>query len=368
MGTVFREPEFFAPMRPLLKALTAAGLLFAADAARAAEPALIGLSAPLGETMALLGEQVLDGATLAAHTAGVELLAQDDQCSAEGGKAAAEAFVESGALVVVGFLCTEAIEAALPILARAGIPTITPGVRADRLTDRRDKTGFLLWRLAPRADDEVRAVTAILSRLWRENLFAIVDDGTVYGRELAEGFRLGVEMAGLRPVFVDTYRPQSDNQVGLVGRLRRAGATHVFVGGDRDDIAIIARDAAAVDLELTIAGGEALRAASERELAAGTLMIAPPEWSDMIDEGVAEQFSQGAVLPEGYALPAYAAVEVAHQALEAAREAENTLPAALSAGSFATILGPVAFDAKGDLKESPFRLFRYDGERFLPIE
>ncbi len=82
--------------------------------------------------------------------------------------------------------------------------------------------------------------------------FAIVDDGTIYGRELAESFRLAAEQAGLKPVFVDTFRPQMDNQIGLIGRLRKAGATHVFVGGDRDDIAIMARDAAELAADLTL--------------------------------------------------------------------------------------------------------------------
>ena len=76
-----------------------------------------------------------------------------------------------------------------------------------------------------------------------DELFAIIDDGTIYGRELAESFALAAEQAGLKPVFVDTFRPQLDNQIGLVGRLSKAGATHVFAGGDRDDIAIMGRDA-----------------------------------------------------------------------------------------------------------------------------
>ena len=56
--------------------------------------------------------------------------------------------------VVVGFLCTEAIEAAMPILKDAGIPVITVGVRTDSLTDRKVKTGWPVFRLAPRADAE----------------------------------------------------------------------------------------------------------------------------------------------------------------------------------------------------------------------
>lgn len=355
-------------MRLPFAALAAAVALAIAVPARAEGPP-IGVAAPFDERTAVLGAQMRDGASMAARETGARLLVRDDACTAEGGAAAARAFVAARVGIVVGFLCTESIEAALPILREAGIATITPGVRTDSLTDRRVRTGNLVWRLAPRADAEAEAVSSILTRLWRGALFAIVDDGTIYGRDLAESFRLAAETAGLQPVFVDNFRPQSDNQIGLVGRLRRAGATHAFVGGDRDDVAIMARDAAGLDYPLTLAGGEALRAAGEIPLAAGMLMIGPPEWSDLADAQTLERYAQEGVVPEGYTLLAHAAVQIAVQALEAS-QAEGTAAADIlsRAGPFPTIVGDIAFDEKGDLTRNPFRLFRYDGTRFQPVE
>lgn len=355
-------------MRLQFTVLAVAAMLALAGPARAEAP-LIGLAAPLDEATGLLGAQMRDGAGIAAEAAGARLTVQDDECSAAGGRAAARAFVRQEVAVVVGFLCTEAIEAALPILAQAGIATITPGVRTDALTDRRERTGFLVWRLAPRADAEAQAAASFLIRRWRDELFAIVDDGTIYGRDLSESFRLAAEMASLQPIFVDTFRPQSDNQIGLAGRLRRAGATHVFVGGDRDDLAIIARDAAELGYEVTLAGGEALRAAGRFPLAVGTLMVGLPEWADIADPAVLERFAEAGVAPDGYALPAHAAVEVALQAARLATSGERGVAAILSQGGpFDTALGEIAFDAKGDLSRNPFRLFRYDGTRFVPVE
>ncbi|MDQ2705359.1 MAG: ABC transporter substrate-binding protein, partial [Pseudomonadota bacterium] len=202
----------------------------------------IGLAAPLTGPSAILGEQMRTGAGMAAERLAdpaVRLTVVDDGCTADGGARAARELVAAEVRIVVGFLCSEAIEAALPILKEANIPTITIGVRADSLTDRRNRTGWPVYRLGPRADAEREAAGRLLARLWENELFAIVDDGTIYGRELSESVRLATEKAGLSPVFVDTFRPQLDNQIGLVGRLQRAGATHVFAGGDRDDIAVI---------------------------------------------------------------------------------------------------------------------------------
>jgi branched-chain amino acid transport system substrate-binding protein len=351
---------------PWVVALAAIALA-TSGTARAAD-VRVGLAAPLSDTMAILGGQLRAGAELAARAANAELVIVDDRCTADGGALAAREFVRQDVQAVVGFLCTEAIEAALPILTEAGIPVITSGVRSDGLTDRHVRTGWLVWRIAPRADAERAAAASILTRLWRDDLFAIVDDGTIYGRELSESLRLAVETAGLKPVFFDTYRPQSENQIGLVGRLRRSGATHVFVGGDRDDVGIMARDAAGLDYPLTIAGGEALRSAGDVPLAEGTLMIATPEWAEMLDEGTVAMFDAEGIIPEGYVVPSYASVEVALQAIEQAAAGSDSIAATLRDGSFQTLLGEISFDEKGDLTTNPFQLLRFDGERFLPTE
>jgi len=342
------------------------GLLLAGIAC--AEPLRLGISAPLSGPSAILGTQMRSGAEAAAEDGSVALEIGDDACTAEGGARVARQFVEARVRIATGFLCGESIEAAMPILKEAGIPVITIGVRTDSLTDRREKTGWPVFRLGPRADGEHEATARLLTKLWREALFAIVDDGTIYGRELAESFRNAAEQDGLKPVFNDTFRPQLDNQIGLVGRLRKAGATHVFVGGDRDDIAIMARDAHKIGADIVFAGGEALRAAAGPvPLAAGTLKIALPEWQEVASPAVVSEFKAKGIVPEGYVLPAYAAVEVARRAFADAGPSGD-LNKTLTEHDFQTAIGPVRFDDKGDLSENPYRVFRYDGTRFTPVD
>jgi branched-chain amino acid transport system substrate-binding protein len=349
------------PIRTLcaLSALVLAG--------QAGAQASIGLAAPLTGPSAILGEQMRTGASMAAERLGdpaVRLSVADDGCSADGGARAARELIAAKVQIVVGFLCSEAIEAALPILKAANIPAITVGVRADSLTDRRNRTDWPVYRLGPRADGEREAAGRLLARLWESELFAIVDDGTIYGRELSESVRLAAEKAGLSPVFVDTFRPQLDNQIGLVGRLQRAGATHVFAGGDRDDIAVIGRDAAQLQTNLIVAAGETLRSIGEIPLAPGTLMVALPDWPDGAVPAVAAAFAERRILAQGYVLPAYAAVEVAHAAIAGAVGGSI---GDLSGRDFVTAIGTLSFDDKGDLTENPYRMFRFDGTRFNPV-
>lgn len=334
---------------------------------RSAAAESIGVSAPLSGPSEILGTQMRDGASAAATQPFVHI--GDDACTAEGGVALAKTFVADKTSIVIGYLCTEAIEAAMPILAAAGIPVIAAGVRTDSLTDRRQKTRWPVFRLGPRADSERSAAAAMLTRLWRENLFAIIDDGTIYGRELAETFRAAAEQAALKPVFVDTFRPQMDNQVALVGRLRKAGATHVFVGGDREDIAIMGHDAAELGYPLTIAGGETLRAEpGTAEVAEGTLMIAMPEWRDVAEKSAVDKIQAQGAAAEGYALPAFAAVQIATKAVQEAKASGRSIADVLATETFATAIGPIKFDAKGDLSENPYRIFRLEDGRFWPLE
>ncbi|TIW51815.1 MAG: ABC transporter substrate-binding protein, partial [Mesorhizobium sp.] len=132
-------------MRPLVTILAVlASIAFAGNAG--AEDLVVGVAAPLSGPSAILGKQVEAGAGLAAEANGAEIKTLDDACTADGGVAAARDFAAAKVDVVVGFLCTEAIEAALPILKEAGIPVITVGVRTESLTDRRAKTGWPVYR------------------------------------------------------------------------------------------------------------------------------------------------------------------------------------------------------------------------------
>src|SRR5690606_13601679 len=199
----------------------------------------IGFAAPLSGTFAPLGQQLRDGAQVAANTMSVQLAISDDQCSAEGGKTAADNFVRENVQIATGFLCSEALEAALPILNEKNIPVLTSGISDLTLSERRASTHLPVFRLSAGIEKEMRATSSFLASLWRSQPFAIIDDGTIEGRQRASLLLASLREQQLQPVFTDTYRPGLENQNALVARLRRAGATHVYVGGERDDIAAI---------------------------------------------------------------------------------------------------------------------------------
>jgi branched-chain amino acid transport system substrate-binding protein len=128
------------------------------------------------------------------------------------------------------------------------------------------------------------------------------------------------------------------------------------------------RDAAQLDAGMAFAGGETLRAAPGHALyPIGTLMIALPIWEETADKPVLDAFAAADLLPEGYALPAYAAVQVAVEGGKLAQAAGKPMAQVLTGHDFSTAIGPVRFDEKGDLSQNLYRAFRFNGVRFVPI-
>jgi len=353
-------------IRYLLRAGLLAGLL--ASSAGSASAAVLGVVAPRSGPYAALGLQILQGARAAAEAGGDTLVEIDESCEESGGAAVAKALVDAKAGVAIGFLCVETLTTALPQLRAAQIPAITVSVRSKILMEDADRNGWPFFRMAPVEGAEADKAASILLDIWKAEPIGLIDDGTIYGRELTAAVRQKIEAGGITPVFTDTFRPGQEQQVALVRRLAKAGATHVFIGGDRTDVAIIARDAASENLPLMMMGGDTMRAANRPvPLRDGVLAVTMPDYAGRPEAAAAAGALRAqSIEPEGYVLPAYAAAQVAHQALAKTGDNKAALPASLTGDIFTTVVGPVDFDASHELAHNPLTLLDWRGTDFVP--
>jgi branched-chain amino acid transport system substrate-binding protein len=335
---------------PLCCAVTLLGSANAADR--------IALAVPLEGPFALLGKQVAAGAQAAAKVLGKSLITVNDGCEPEAGPALASAIVAAKPDAAIGFLCLESLNGALPSLKESNIPALSIAARADALTLKKDKTGFLFSRIAPRDGMEAEALATYLLPLWRDKNFAIVDDGTIHARDLVESFRLAAAESGLKPVFSDTFRPGLDKQNALANRLRKAGATHVLFGGSIDDALILSRDAQSYG-GLTLALGESALPSEPQTEHGPILALALPDLTLLPDSAAAKlAIAAEGVLPDAYALRAFAAVELT---------AADATGAGGSSGAFSTAAGTIAFTPAGDLAVNPFRLAELKNGSYVPV-
>lgn len=345
--------------------------LFIAQMALAAPAFAAGLKvavvAPVEGPFAMLGKQMIDGAAFQAGERGSEITTITESCDPADADALAKALVASGAEAAIGFLCTESLEAMLPALAESGMPAITLSVRSDILMEDVLKKKWPLYRLAPSGKSESAAVTDTIIANWRDRPLALIDDGTIHSRELVESVRNALAEIGITPVFTDTYRPAQEQQVSLVRRLAKSGATHVFTGGDRNDTAVIARDAKAENVPITMIGGDVLNAADLNvPLENGVFAVTVPDPARSRDAApVVKAMRAAGIEPDGYVLPAFAAVSLLEQANEQAAKDEGSLADALQKGPYRTVLGPLRFNSAHELADSPYRLMQWQDGRFV---
>ena len=342
--------------------------LFLAAAPALAEPLHIGLVIPQSGQFKPLGDHVRE-AFRVWETANPDqfedLVEGDDGCSEQAGTDAAAAMIEAGVNVVVGFLCTESLAAALPLLSDENIPVITLTVRADIIGEEAARLGWQFFRLAPRAGSEAEIASDAIFRLWADKSFALIEDGAISGRELVEAIRIDLENRGLKPNFVDNYRPGQATQPSLIRRLQSAGVSRVFVGGERSDLAVIAMEATRQGVDLEFMGGDTLHAPQgELPIPDGTLaVLAAGATPGPEAEAARAALESAGLIVEGLRIPAYAAAEILGTIATRMQYSEMDLDEALRTATFSTALGPVTFDQNGERREPGFVLaILQDGE------
>ncbi len=295
---------------------------------------------------------------------------EDDACKADNALAAANRAIGRGDALVVGHVCAESAFAAAPVYVEHGLLAITPAVTADRFTDQRP--GPTLFRLAARDDAQGATAGAFLAERFGGRRIAILNDGSPYGKPLAEATRRAMNDAGKREARADTYDPGAKDYAALAERLIADAIDVVFVGGDQGDVALILKALRAGGSDAVVVGGDALAtsefAASAGPAAEGTLLTFFTDWRRGGDaDGVTATLRTAGVEPQGYVLPAYAAVQLWAAGRRASGSAEGAvLASTLSGTTTPTVLGTVGFDPKGDAAIQGFSIFRWQDGALVP--
>lgn len=344
-------------------------------AAQKSEP-VVGLSLPLTGQAGKLASLFLAGAKLALEDhnsrtgTAARLMTADDGCDREIARLAAAELKEAVPDIITGLLCNDPAYEIATQLRQTGIPVLVAGARSVRLITDREREEWNLWRLSPGDDEASTALAATLAKLWTGKAYAIVDDGTAGGRTDADGFRAGMEAAGLAPQFQDSFRPTQSTQARLVRRLQNAGVTHVFIAAGPEDIAMIARNAKELGVSLTIVGPETLDIlpylGAELQPPEGILAhLANLPSSHPEALAVLERIAGRGIAPEPHVVLGYQAMQVA---LAATGDSPAETAANLANLTFETVLGPVRFAPDGSMAVSPYRLYRWNGTNFDPAE
>lgn len=357
-------------MRAMLGALMALVLSAALVCAPAnAEPLRIGVAAPLHGADAIFGNQLRLGVEQAIadiNASGgflglkAKAVSGDDGSDPKKGVEIAKGFQKSGIDLVVGDFSSAVTIPASAIYAEGGALDITPSAFAPAVTDRGLAT---IFRTCGR-DDQQAGVAAnfLLDRHYAK--IAILHDRTTTGKELADSVRKTLAASGTDDVFYGSFAEGSRDLSGLLRRMRSAGTQIVFWGGGASGAALVVRQLRDAKARIPLLGGVALAsddfATQAGPAADGTLSVFPrdprdrPEAADLLRRLEAKDLDPG-----GYVFYAYAAIQVIRQAADKAHSlAPKALADTMHSGmTFQTVLGPMAFDEKGDPKVSDLTVY-----------
>jgi branched-chain amino acid transport system substrate-binding protein len=360
--------------------LAAALLLSLAAVIPAHAEIVVGVLAPLSGVYAPLGEEIRDGAAQAVeaiNSAGgvngepLKLEAMDDRCDARTADAAANQMAGKGAKLVVGDLCLGASQAAAAVFAANDIVQIAPGTMHPSFTDNRAGPG--VFRICGRDDQQGIVAGRFLAAHFPKDKIAILDDKSPYGKSLADATRQAMNAAGVHETLTDSYDQGQKSYNDLAGTLADAGIGVVFIGGHPAEAGLIARAMKDAGMTTTLVSGDALLAEAfwneAGDASDGAIATYPPDAArDPANAGLVATLKAAGVAPEGYVFNAYAAVQVWAAAASTAGTVDfDRVVSALAAGSFDTVIGKVAFDAKGDSTLPAYVPWIWSGGNYAPL-
>ena len=331
---------------------------------------IIGLSLPLSGNAATLGKQFVAGARLALKllpgAKNIKLVISDDGCDAELAGLAIDDIRNAGAILVTGFLCNEPVFTAVNLLQESSMPILVSGARSNTILKDRIRHSWNVWQMAPQDANASQSAFDILVKRWKSTPYAIVDDGTVFGRTQADDFRALMKEAGNKPQFVDNFRPAQSTQAGLIRRLSKSGAEAVYLAASGEDVVLISRNMIEFGASLEIATGEAVSRLpyieDNKGIPVGLLAIMPllPEEIPTVRE-LAKILESEKLEPEPYLLLGYATIQVV---IDYLADGENSF----ANKQYSTILGPITFDEAGKNTSQKYFLHRWNGSGFTKID
>ncbi len=347
----------------------AGAMVLGAAGAQAQAQIKIAVAGPITGQYAAFGVQLRNGAQQAVadiNKAGgvlgqqLSLTIGDDACDPRQAVSVANQFADQGVKFVAGHYCSGSSIPASKVYGEEGILEITP---ASTNPDYTDQGGWQTFRLCGRDDQQGKVAGDYVAAHFKGERVAVLNDNTAYGKGLADQTQKNLVADGVQPALVQTYTPGEKDYSAVVSRMKDAGIQVIYLGGYHTEAGLIIRQAKEQGMNATLIGGDALMTKEFWQIAGpagqGTMMTFAPDVTRRATAAdVVREFAAAHIDPEGYTLYTYAAVQIWAEAAKKAGTADPQKVAATlkSGGPWASILGSIGFDRKGDV-EGPSYVF-----------
>jgi branched-chain amino acid transport system substrate-binding protein len=353
--------------RSLLAAAATMGVAMTMTAAPAQAQIQIAAVGPMTGEYATFGQQMKAGAeqaiadiNKAGGVLGQQLVLNvgDDACDPKQAVSVANQMAAKKVKLVAGHFCSGSSIPSSKVYAEEGVLQISPASTNPKYTD---EGGWNTFRVCGRDDQQGLVAGQYMAKNFKGEKIAILHDNSTYGKGLADQTQKALHGAGGKEALYTAYTPKEKDYSALVSRLKQAGISVIYVGGYHTEAGLIIRQAKAQGMKATLVGGDALVSSEFWQIAGdagnGTLMtFSPDPRLNKVAADVVKSFKDKGIDPEGYVLYTYAAIQIWADAVKKTKttDPKKVAEALKAPGTWASVLGPMSFDSKGDPKGSGY--------------
>ena len=283
----------------------------------------------------------------------------DDACDPKQAVAVANKIVNDGIKYVIGHLCSSSTQPASDIYEDEGILMISPGATNPELTQR----GYQhIMRTAGLDSSQGPTAAKYILETVKPQRIAIIHDKQQYGEGLARAVQDGLKKGNANVVFFDGITAGEKDFSTLVARLKKENIDFVYYGGYHPEMGQILRQARAAGLKTQFMGPEGVANVSLSNIAgesAEGLLVTKPKNYDQVpaNKPIVDAIKAKKQDPSGaFVWTTYAALQSLQAGLNKSDDPAE-IAKYLKANSVDTVMGPLSWDEKGDLKGFEFGVF-----------
>jgi len=365
-----------------LVALAASAGLAPGVAQSAGDTIKIGVPVPLSGSSANAGQDIVNGAKLAAakiNAAGgvlgkqIELVPEDDACDAQTAVQAAQKLIDAGVVAVAGGYCSSAALPELTAFHRAGVPYVLDASTNPQLTEMGWNNVF---RTIGRDDEQGPFAAGFMKNFLHAKHVAVIDDNTTYSKGLAQNTVSALKSAGVDVVYADSITPGQMDYSPTLTKVNSLNPDVIYYTGYFAEGGLMVKEARQLGYKAAFMGGDANNDPTLFKTAgpaAEGMIITTAPLAQFLSsahgyvDDYTKAYGQG---PGPYSVYEYDAVGVTAKAIA---DAKSTSPAAITAAlhkitDYKGATGAIGFNPKGDRSRAVYVTVIVHGDEFKPYQ
>ena len=354
---------------------TLAGVASAQEVVRIAHVA--GLTGPVAyfgkdtENGARMAIEALNarGVTIGGKKVTFQLVAEDDAADPKQATSVAQKLVDARVNGVIGHQTSGTTIPASKIYHTAGIPQISHSSTSPKYTQQGFNTAF---RVIANDVQLGQALGRYATGTMKAKRVAVVDDRTAYGQGLATEFSRSLQKQGGSVVAREFTSDKATDFSAIVTRIRATKPDLVFFGGMNATAGPMLRQMKQLGMNVRMMGGDGICSDEIYKLSGGTMgdgQVVCAEAGGVQGDAKAGMDKFRADYKKRFGIDVQINAPYAYDATmamaEAMVKAGSSAPAkylpVLAKIQYKGVTGPIAFDARGDIRDGTITLYTFKG-------